>query len=524
MRSSSKPKPRVGARAGPFPRSPNKAALKPPSAGVLQSRSGRPFPVTDKPSVSKEPEAHRRASLDVRDVSNPKPQCQPSPSPATLEASTSRVDIEDLPVFAYDLDNDPTEEVHVLHYQFQERSPHSAFLSARFIQARLLERPSGLTTPNNELTNSEGDLVTEFINLTAVGSVGPHNEVTPSYSVDSVDMLRNSHPSPPGNGDVDLEGTAHLADPFPPMTMDDVINQPGIDPAFLEGAPVFSEPRQPSPAPTPFRNFHSGQNARLSSPPTLSVRIPLASTSTSNSANTPRDSAGKPSGGKPRFYRKGKVQTPPHRSISQSQKGKSAKATPSTHPSRLPSLARNLSLEIESPLTEFTASDMNVNGAALTWPVTTPSEAANTADEETTVIGSGTSTSSPRVFSVKTTTEQKQKNNINAKGPYRIVAANGDTNCHQCRRTTSHPKMKCRNCTKGYCILCIVKRCVHSGWLQVHPGLDCILEPGTTISNSTSSRMISIVPLASTTATALVVVTRERRCTSRHGISSLMLK
>jgi hypothetical protein len=510
-------RPRVRAGAGPALHSTKKAIYKPFTA-LPQSPSRQPFSTSsnDKPPASKKQKVHHHAPPDA---SNSKSQRR-SLLPATPGASTSRVDLDGLPVLEYDLDKDPTEQVYVFQDHFQERSPHSAILSARFIHAHLFKRPPCSTASGDELTNSEVDLVTEFIEPAAIGSVGPHDEVTPSYSVDSADVLGSSHPSS-GSGNFGLGGTAHLtADPFALMTMDDVINQPpAIDPSLLGGTPAFSEPRSPSPTLTTFRDFRSQKKAQTPPPhPALKIRVPggLASTSGSNSAKTSGDPVGNLGGGTAKFYKNGELQTPPYLSNSQNQRSRSAKATLSIHPGCYSSL------EVDSPLTEFDSSDMLTNIAASTSSIATHSGEVDTADEEATVISNRSSTPPPRP--TKTTTARKQKSSTNQKGPYRTAAVNESSNCHQCRRTTTHPKMKCRTCTKHYCILCIVKRCVPSCWLYVHPGLDCILELGIMISNSTSSRRISIVPLASTDATALPAVKGGVKFMSRHGISSLMQK
>lgn len=335
--------------------------------------------------------------------------------------------------------------------EFHEKSPHYGMLSARSIHARLFKKLPG-SAPPNELTNSDGDLVTEFIEPEAISSVGPCYEVTPSYPVDSEELqvLDDIQP-PPGGGDFGLDGTSHLMGPFPIMTIDDVINQhqPSvIDPSLLGGAPALPEPLSPSPAPT-FRNFHSWKNERTPSPPlsqpALMIRAPPH----------PPTSISNPGGGKAKFYKQGTLQTPPHLSNSQSQRSRSTKPTPSAHVSRYPSPDHIGTPEIDSPLTEFS---LLPNSTTSTSSVATPSEAVDTANDAT-VIGSGSGSSPPRT---ELATTGKQESSTGSKGPYRIIAVNESSFCHQCRRATPHPKMDCRSCTKRYCILCIVKRCVPS--------------------------------------------------------------
>ena len=482
--------------------------------------SARPPSIStnDKPPVSKKPKTHHHAPPSARNSLNPKSRDR-SPLLATSGALTSLVELDDLPVLKYDLEKDPTEEVYEFPDQFHERSPYSAILSARFIHAHLFERPPGSTASNDEPTSSEVDLVTEFIEPEAIGSVGPRQEATPSYSVDSAEGLRNSHLSS-RSGNSGLEDNVHFTDPFAVMTMDDVINQPpAIDPSLLGGTPAFSDLRSPSPALLTFRDFHL-QKKTPKYPPSsghlaLKVGIPThTSTSGSNSAKTLGDPMGNPSGGTAKFYKNGELQTPPHLSNSQSRGSRSAKATPSAYPRRYPSP------EIDSPLTELSAWGMFGNGTASTSSIMRPSEEASTTDEDATVISNGSSTPPPRV--IKTATARKQKGSANQKGPYNIVAVNESSYCHQCRRSTSHPKMQCHACPRRYCILCIVKRCIPPCWLPVHLGLDFIFTLGITISSFTSSRRISIAPLASTNATALPVATRGRNFMLRHGTSSLI--
>lgn len=509
------------AKAGP---STNRAIYRSFPTAPPRSRSGRPLStsINDKPSVAKKPKTHHHAPLDANNTPNPKSQPRPSP-PAILEASTSRADPEDLPIFEYDLDRDPTEEVHRVFVQFHERSIYSIMLSARFTHIHPFLKSSSAMALNDELADREGDLVTEFIEPAAIGSVGPHHGVTPSCSVTSAEALGNSHLSP-GSGDLDLEGTIH--DPFAVMTMDDIINQPSaINPSLLGGAPAFSEPRSPSPAPTPFRNLHLRMKPPTPLPhltqPSLTIRVPSRTpTSGPNSAGIHRDIIGNPSGGKAKFYKKGTLQTPPHLSNSQSRRSRSAKAAPSTHSSRFPTPDQIICPD--SPLTEFSGSGFLAAGTASTSSIDAFSEVANTVDEEFTVISSGSSAQPPRVAGTKKATPLKQKRAD--KGPHRTTAVNESIFCHQCRNKNPYPKMHCCNCTRSYCIMCIVKRCVPPCWLQVHPGLYFVLNPGITISNSSSSRKISIVPLASTNATALIAVKEEGRSMSPHDTSSLMQK
>jgi hypothetical protein len=433
-----------------------------------QPHSGQSFStsIDDNPSASKKRKVHHHAPLDARDASNPKSPHRISSSSATLEASALPVDPDDPFTLEYDLDRDPTQEVYKFH-QFHERSYISAILSARFIHSHLLEGLLGLTMFNDEPTGSEGGFMTEFIGPAAMSSVGPYDEIIPSYALDSAGVLENPHPSP-GYGLLGLDGVAHVTGPFADTKMGDVFShhqwEPDagamIDPSLLGGTPAFSEPRPPSPASTQFRDFHSWRGRRTPSPPltqsALTIFIPPhTSTSDSNSARNPRDSRGSlgggGGGGKAKFYKNGALQNPPHLSNSQSRRSMSA------HASRRPSLEE--SLEIDSPLTELSVSGLLTSGTASTSSLATPSEAANTADEDATDIGTRSGTPPPRVHSVKTSTSQGQKGSTNREGPYRIVAVNANTYCHQCRRNTPHPKMCCRTCPKLFCILCIVKRC-----------------------------------------------------------------
>ena len=466
------PTSRVRAEVHPFS-NPAKRA-KSFSAVRPQTRSSQ-FSISNnrKPFIPKKRKSQHHSSSDTYTDSNPKSLHRLPSSPASsVKASASQVDHDNLFTLEYDLDRDPTQEVYEFHDQFHERSPFSAILSARFIHAHLFERLSDSTTFNGEPTNSEGDLVTEFIEPGALSSVGPHNAASPPYALDSAAELGNPDPTPtPSYDDLDLEGTIHVTDPFTVLTMDDVINhQPWgpnaetmIDPSILGGTSAFPEPRSPSPTPTLFRDFHSRKRAHTPSPPltqsTLAIRVPSRdSTSTSglNPAQTSGNSGSNLSGGKAKFYRKGTLQTPPHLSNSQRRRSVSVKTSESIHTSRQLSPGQTVSLD--SPLTELSASDFLASGVASTSSIATPGEAANAVDEDATVIGSGSGTPPLRVNSVKTVTARKQKTSTYKKEPSRIVMVNTVTHCHQCRRSTPHPKMHCRACPKLYCILCIIKR------------------------------------------------------------------
>lgn len=369
----------------------------------------------------------------------------------------------------YDLDRDPTLQAYEFSDRFHERSPYSAALSARFIHPHLFERLWGSKATGDEFTNGGADPVTEFTEVVGLGPL-----VTPSYVLEPAEVFGGSGPTPSGYGDLDLDGPVHVADPFTVRTLDDVINERQwgpevetvIDPLFLGGTPTFPEPRPPSPA--PFRDFHSWKRARTPSPhrDTSAVqstsRTP-ASTSGSDFVGTLRDPGGNLGGGKARFYKKGALQIPPHLSNSQHRRSVSAETTESTRTNRHRPPDQVASADIGSPLTEFSVSDLL--GASLSSTVT-HSEATTTVDEGATMI-SGWSRTPSRVNSIKTATARKQKRSTDQKGPYRIVAVNERTNCHQCRRTTQHPKMSCRACVKQYCILCIVKRCAGLCWSKI---------------------------------------------------------
>ena len=374
----------------------------------------------------------------------------------------------------YDLDRDPTQQAYEFSDRFHERSPYSAALSARFIHPHLFERLSGSIASNDEFTSSKVDPVTEFTEAVPLGSVGPHDVVIPSYAMGPAEVFGSSSAVLSGYSDLDLEGPVHIADSFTVRTLDDVINERQwgpdvetvIDPLFLGGTPPFPEPRSPSP--TPFRDLHLLKRAHTSSPPLpqsasaipSTSRTP-ASTSGSDSVGTPRDSGGILGGGKAKFYKKGTLQVPPHLSNSQHRRSLSAGTAESTRTNRYPPLDQVVPAEMDSPLTEFSASDLLAGGITSVPSAATPSEATSTVGEGTTVIN-GWSGAPPRVNNTKRTTAGKQKRSIDQKGPYRIVAVNESTNCHQCRNTTSHPKMSCRACAKRYCVMCIVKRCAPS--------------------------------------------------------------
>jgi hypothetical protein len=516
---------------------PVKRAISKPFSTVRPQPQSSQSSISDKnkPPTPRKRKTQHHSSLDVCTDSNPKSLHRLPSSPASSDrTSASRVDRDNLFTLEYDLDRDPTQEVYEFHDQFHERSPFSAILSARFIHAHLFERLSDSTTLNGQLTNSEGDLVTEFIEPGVLSSVGPHNAVSPSYVLDSAAALEHSDPTPtPGYDDLDLEGAVHVSDPFIVPTMDDVINhQPWgpnaeimIDPSILGGTPDFLEPCSPSPTPTPFRDFHSRKRAHTPSHPltqsTLTIRVPSRtsnSTSGLNSAQTPGNA-----GGKAKFYKKGTLQTPPHLCNSQRRRSVSAETSESTHTSRRPSPAQTAFAD--SPLTELSASDFLASGVASTSSIATPGEEVNAVDEDATVIGSRSGTP-PRVNSVKSTTARKQKSSTDEKGPYRIVAVNGVTNCHQCRRSTPHPKMHCSACTKLYCIFCIVKRWAPPCRFQVHPCSDhtLFIELGITTSSSISSRRTLIVPPVSISATAPPAVTGDGRFMLLRSTSGLTRK
>ena len=419
------PTSRVRAEVRTFLNRPTGVIYKSISTAPLQPRSTQSFSISnnDKPPVSKRRKTHH-ASLDAHAVSNPKPSYQPSSPSATSSAKVpvSRMDPDALPVLEYDLDRDPTQRTCEFHDQFHERSSYSALLSARFIHAHMIRRLLDSTASSGELTNNEGNLVVEFAGAAALDSVA-----NPSYALEPAEVFGNSAP-PPSYGDLDLEGSAHVTDPFTVPTMDDVINlsQWGpdagttIDPSLLGGTPAFSEPRSPSPAPTPFRDFHSWRKARTPSPPLV-----RSASSGSDPSESPRNPEADLGGRKAKFYKKGTLQIPPH--LSNSQRRSGATMTDGTHISDHTSSDEVAPAEIDSPLTELSTSDLLVSGIASV---------------------------PPRVNA----TSRNRESSIGNRGLHRIVAVNESTNCHQCRRTTPHPKMRCRACTKHYCILCIVKR------------------------------------------------------------------
>ena len=468
---------RVREEDHPFPNPTTRATYKSLSTAPSRSQSSPSFSISnnDKPSVSKRRKTHHHhASLKAHAVSNPKSQDRPSSFTSPAKASPSLVEPDTLPVLEYDLDRDPTQQICEFHDQFHERSPYSAMLSARFIHSHLFETLSDLTTSNDKPADSEDNLVTEFAEMAAFSSMGPHGAGSSSYAFEPAEVFGNSGPAPPGYGDLDLEGPIHTTDPLTALTIDDVINrQPwgldaetGMDPSLINDAATFSESRSHSPAPTPFRDFHSWKRTRTPSPPTRSMTIQLSfrtpvSASGSDSTKTPRDSEGNLGGGKAKFYKKGALQAPPHLSNSQRRRSVSAKTTGSIHTGRRPSPDQMAFAGMNSPLTELSALDSLMSGNTSVSSIATPSEATNVVDEDAMVVGSWSGTPPHRV-SIKTAATRKQESGADPKGPYRIVAVNESTNCHQCRNTTPNPKMRCRACMKRYCIFCIVKRCAPS--------------------------------------------------------------
>jgi len=462
--SSSMHMPEAPAEVRPFPNPTARATHKSPSTVSPRSRSSQSFPVSnDEPPISKRRKTHHHhISLNARTVPNHKPSHQPSSSRPTssAEAPASPVGPDNLSTLEYDLDRDPTQQAYEFSDRFHEGSPYSAALSARFIHPHLFERLSGSIASNDEFTSMKVDPVTEFAETAALGSVGPHDVVTPSYTLEPAEVFGSSGSVPPGYGDLDLEVPVHVTDPFTVRTLDDVINERQwgpdvetvIDPVFLGGTPAFPEPRSPSPM--PFRDFHSLNRTDPSSPPPVQSASAIPSTSRTLASTSLSDSGGIPGGGKARFYKKGTLQVPPHLSNSQHRRSLSAGTAEDPHPPP----DQLAPAEMDSPLTEFSASDLLAGGITSVSSTATPSGVTGTLDEDTTVIN-GWSGSPPRINNTKRATAGKQKRGAGQKGPYRIVAVNESTNCHQCRRTTPHPKMSCRACTKHYCILCIVKRC-----------------------------------------------------------------
>ena len=506
-----------------------RATSKSFSTARPQPQSRRHSISDKKPPVPKKRKTRQNSSLDICTDPNPKSLRWPSSPATSVKASASQVDHDNLFTLEYDLDRDPTQETYEINDQFHDRSPFSVILSARFIHPHLFEKLSDSTTFNGELMNIEGDLVTEFIEPAALNSVGLHNAVSPSYVLDSAAALGNSDPTPtPGYNDLGLEGTIHVTDPFTVLTMDDVINhQPWgpnaetmIDPSILGGTPAFLGSRSSSPAPTPFRDFHSRKRAGTPSPSltrsTLTIRIPShTSTSSSglNSAQIPGNAGGNSGGGKAKFYKKGTLQTPPHLSNPQRRRSVSAKTSENIQIGRR--LSPRQTAFADSPLTELSASDFLASIVTSTSSIAAP-------DEDATIIGSGSGTPPPRVNSIRTVAARKQKSSTD-NGRHRIIAVNKAAYCHQCRRSTSYPKMHCRACQKLYCILCIVKRWAPSCRLQVYPCLDRTLffEPGITISSSTNSRRTLIVPPVSIPVTAPPAVIRGGRFISLRSTSSL---
>ena len=120
----------------------------------------------------------------------------------------------------YNLDQDPTKEVLELNIEVPSH-PCSAFLSAQFIHHNLFDH--WVRIINGEPTNVEDDVL-EFIEPAAIAPVGPYNEVTPSFAVDSAETLENWQY--PGYGYLGLEGTVPAPDTFPVMTMDLFSQQP----------------------------------------------------------------------------------------------------------------------------------------------------------------------------------------------------------------------------------------------------------------------------------------------------------
>jgi hypothetical protein len=104
--------------------------------------------------VSKKAKTHHRVSPEPQNTSDLRPKYRSPP----LDTSTLHADLDDLPVFAYDLDQDPTLEFIELKEEFIEPSPHMTMISARHIRHFLSQRSSRSTVLNEEPTNSEGDL------------------------------------------------------------------------------------------------------------------------------------------------------------------------------------------------------------------------------------------------------------------------------------------------------------------------------------------------------------------------------
>ncbi|KAF9778836.1 hypothetical protein BJ322DRAFT_1024714 [Thelephora terrestris] len=139
------------------------------------------------------------AYLAVWDTSSPTPHSQP------FEASDSDVDASDLPVLAYDLDNDPTAETYEIpaypNYPNDEISEH---LSARFVTGHIIGRICKV-----ESDEEPGDAVlNEFFESSAIASEGPGDEVTPSDAFRSAEAPWDWL-SAPNYGDLSLEDTVN---------------------------------------------------------------------------------------------------------------------------------------------------------------------------------------------------------------------------------------------------------------------------------------------------------------------------
>ena len=430
----------------------------PPSTSTVPSQphSSQSFliPTNNKPPVSKK-----------RKVRLTRPYRLPF-SPAISEAPTTREGLDDLPILEYDLDKDPTQEVYKFRDQFHEQSTLSAMLSARFIHAHLFERLSGSMTVGDEAINNKGSAMVESVEPPVMDSVDPPNEVTPTRTLESAGVFGSPHP-PPGYCDLDFGDAAHVTDQFVVPTMDDVINhrpwgletEAMIDPSLLVGTSTFRDPRSPSPT-SPLRDLHSWKRTRTPSPSFIqsasttrvSQRDSASKLNATNATGNPEGSSG---GGKAKFYKKGALQTPPHLSNSQNRRSTSAKTIEGTQASYPPSSYYVVPPEVYSPLTDLSISEMFASGSGSTPSISTPSELV---DEDAIVVGSRSGTPALRLNGAKTAAARKQKN-TNNKGPYRTVALNAKSFCHQCRNSTTNPKMHCNTCSKLYCVLCIVKRC-----------------------------------------------------------------
>jgi hypothetical protein len=331
------------------------------------------------------------AYLAVWDTSSPTPHSQP------FEALDSDVDASDLPVLAYDLDNDPTAETYEIpaypNYPNDEISEH---LSARFVTGHIIGRICKV-----ESDEEPGDAVlNEFFESSAIASEGPGNEVTPSDAFRSAEAPWDWL-SAPNYGDLSLEDTVPVTDLRSIMTMDEIINQQpwgpnpdiSIDTALLRMTPVFLEPCSPTPAPS----FASSPDFH---PRPLTIRIPA------------------------RHARLQSVGASPHSLESKSRRSTSAKTTSSIPAGDcLPS-----DPVPDSPLTELSASGPTVGGSALTLSIASTSEVANMVDGH----GSDSDAPVPRVTSTETTSLQERTGSANAEGPYRNVKLSKPTSCHQC--------------------------------------------------------------------------------------------